>query len=711
MKVLSDNIFCFLLIVVIILYPGSIGAQITSEFQYINPLPNSSYVSVNSNIIIRKGNSINKASINDNLIEAVGTKSGVLAGKIILADDFRTLIFTPSAPFQTDEEVTIKLKDGLITADGLKAGELSFKFHTCINTNTPVQENSPVKYKTSSISPKYSSLSTPDSTLPSDLPPIVIDKSNNPSPGYFFMAPSPYLEIIDNEGTPVFYQNVNGDIYDFDLQPDGELTFFTYPTFCSGLNGSGSLVRTFSSGNGFTTDVHELRVLPGGGYYIFGKRNVYMDMSQIVSGGNSNADIIDGALQEFDSQGNLIFQWDAMDHYKITDIDTNIDLTQPVIDFSHFNSVEIDSDGNLLISARNLDEVTKVNPDSGSIIWRLGGKNNQFRFINDSLGFSQQHDIRRFSNGDISLFDNGNYHPNPISSAVEYKLDEVNKAATLINRFYHYNIFTQSEGSVQELPGGNRVICWGQNWNPVLTEITLPYDSIAFDLGYQSYFDTYRAFKYQWKTNLFTTNTDSIDFGKVTLGSSIVKQFTIYNSQNTVVTINDFFCSNPAFSTNISVPDTIQGNDSLIVPVTFKPAQDTSLQVSFNIRNIAQNNGNMQMIARQVILSGTTKNISSANNIVQPKQYQLYQNYPNPFNPGTVISYALPFSSNVKIEVYNILGEKVKELLNAQKSAGYYSVNFNTAGLGSGVYFYMIEAKSTDGKSEYRDTKKMMLLK
>ena len=87
------------------------------------------------------------------------------------------------------------------------------------------------------------------------------------------------------------------------------------------------------------------------------------------------------------------------------------------------------------------------------------------------------------------------------------------------------------------------------------------------------------------------------------------------------------------------------------------------------------------------------------------------QNYPNPFNPSSKIRYTLPFSSNVKIEVYNILGGKVKELINEQKNAGYYEVNFNTNRLASGVYFYLIYAKSTDGKSEFRDTKKMVLLK
>ncbi len=93
------------------------------------------------------------------------------------------------------------------------------------------------------------------------------------------------------------------------------------------------------------------------------------------------------------------------------------------------------------------------------------------------------------------------------------------------------------------------------------------------------------------------------------------------------------------------------------------------------------------------------------------KSFALEQNYPNPFNPNTTIRFALPSSSSVKIEVYNILGEKIKELVNEQMNSGSYEVNFNTTGLASGVYFYMIDAKSVDGKNEFRDTKKMILLK
>jgi hypothetical protein len=90
---------------------------------------------------------------------------------------------------------------------------------------------------------------------------------------------------------------------------------------------------------------------------------------------------------------------------------------------------------------------------------------------------------------------------------------------------------------------------------------------------------------------------------------------------------------------------------------------------------------------------------------VLPQQYELLQNYPNPFNPSTQIRYALPAASQVRLEVYNSVGQKVMVLVDGQQSAGYHQVSFNATGLSSGVYLYKL---STLGFSQ---TKKMLLIK
>jgi hypothetical protein len=88
-----------------------------------------------------------------------------------------------------------------------------------------------------------------------------------------------------------------------------------------------------------------------------------------------------------------------------------------------------------------------------------------------------------------------------------------------------------------------------------------------------------------------------------------------------------------------------------------------------------------------------------------PNDYVLSQNYPNPFNPSTVISYSLPSSSNIKLIVYNTLGQTVKILENSFKKAGNYSINFNAADLPSGIYFYKLDA------AQFSQVKKMILIK
>ena len=94
---------------------------------------------------------------------------------------------------------------------------------------------------------------------------------------------------------------------------------------------------------------------------------------------------------------------------------------------------------------------------------------------------------------------------------------------------------------------------------------------------------------------------------------------------------------------------------------------------------------------------------SIAENI--PKEFSIAQNYPNPFNPTTVISYALPKASHVSVDVYNTLGQKVAELVNADQYAGTHSVSFNASALSSGIYFYTIQA------GDFASTKKMLLVK
>ncbi len=101
---------------------------------------------------------------------------------------------------------------------------------------------------------------------------------------------------------------------------------------------------------------------------------------------------------------------------------------------------------------------------------------------------------------------------------------------------------------------------------------------------------------------------------------------------------------------------------------------------------------------------GIVTNVADNGNTVI-KNYSLMQNYPNPFNPTTTINFAIPNQAKVQLSVYNVIGEKVAELINQEMQAGIHSVNFNATSLGSGVYFYRLTSGS------FTETKKLLLLK
>ena len=88
-----------------------------------------------------------------------------------------------------------------------------------------------------------------------------------------------------------------------------------------------------------------------------------------------------------------------------------------------------------------------------------------------------------------------------------------------------------------------------------------------------------------------------------------------------------------------------------------------------------------------------------------PLSFTLNQNFPNPFNPSTIIQYAIPHSSRVTLKVYDVLGRVVAVLVDEQKNAGTYAVEFDGRSLSSGVYYYRLTSNNNS------DVKRMLLLK
>ncbi|MDR3666202.1 MAG: T9SS type A sorting domain-containing protein, partial [Ignavibacteriaceae bacterium] len=133
----------------------------------------------------------------------------------------------------------------------------------------------------------------------------------------------------------------------------------------------------------------------------------------------------------------------------------------------------------------------------------------------------------------------------------------------------------------------------------------------------------------------------------------------------------------------------------------------TTSTISYSYVDNSVSQGNYYYRLKQIDNNGSFKysSIVEVNVNNAPSAFALNQNYPNPFNPSTIISYSLPQASNVKLIVYNAIGQPVRTLENGFKNAGTYNVTFNASELSSGIYFCKIEA------GQFSSIRKMMLVK
>ncbi len=142
--------------------------------------------------------------------------------------------------------------------------------------------------------------------------------------------------------------------------------------------------------------------------------------------------------------------------------------------------------------------------------------------------------------------------------------------------------------------------------------------------------------------------------------------------------------------------------------VGFKEGSGTSSeQRSYTFSdNVSQlNTKNISYRLKQVDFNGEGNYSDIVEVTLLPVKYSLEQNYPNPFNPSTMISFSIPEKENVRIDVYNLLGQKVASVLNKEMDAGNYNLTFEAGNLSAGIYFYTLKA------GNFVNTKKMMLLK
>lgn len=398
--------------------------------------------------------------------------------------------------------------------------------------STPAATNTPTT--TSAVTGMLAVMPTP-ATMPSATPQVPVKTSPrdyytalpdmprfyaerwsaDPGDGYLFVsmfAPvrrdqMSFNMILDDNGEPVYYQPLTTitSSNDFKKQPNGLLTYFA-PVSAdnvsyAALNNKYQLVKEYRAANDpetgqeYTIDNHDMQILENGNALILIHDTKTIDMSRMAPGGSEEASVIGCVIQEIDEDNNVVFQWRSWDYIDIRD--TVVPLDNDPLRYVHCNSIEEDNDGNFLLGSRNLNEITKIDSQTGEIIWRMGGRHNEFDFDIFSR-FSFQHDVRRLPNGHLTAYDNA-IEGARFSRGVEYAVDENTKFVEEVADFENTpQTHGKFMGNMQRLPNGNTLIGWGTSSWPVLTEFDAQGEKIL-ELSNDANLVSYRAFRFPWQ--------------------------------------------------------------------------------------------------------------------------------------------------------------------------------------------------------------------
>jgi hypothetical protein len=308
--------------------------------------------------------------------------------------------------------------------------------------------------------------------LPPDLPAVTVESFVPDLGGVVLLGlfttarggPS-WSVMVDRSGRILFYSEDQGSPrgLDFQLHPGGSLSMYrTAQSQFVMTDLVGSVLRHLGDPNApLGADGHDIVVLDGGVVALAGWDQHRYDLTQVVDGGAPDALLTDTVVDVLQPDGTTQFHWAAYPDVQPSETLPGFDWASDP-DFEHVNSLSRANDGDFLVSMRNTGTVYKIDRASGRIRWRLGGNRSDFTFVNDAYGgFTDVHFVRQLPDGDVLMLDNGSLHTPPISRAVQYRLDENLRSATLTWQSLHDPpTFEWCCGSVQRLPGGDTLIDW-----------------------------------------------------------------------------------------------------------------------------------------------------------------------------------------------------------------------------------------------------------
>lgn len=280
-----------------------------------------------------------------------------------------------------------------------------------------------------------------------------------------------YGVVFDTAGRVIWYHDFSRygkPVLNLVKQPNGNMTAFIGKStgwqddqgYFVELTPGGRVVAEYHAPAGSYMDPHEL-LLTGDGptkrahFFTYTIRTT--DLRPI--GGKRAVRTAGHQVVRMTPAGTVEFLWDAWDHIGIDEWVTERDAkaTRTATDYDHPNALTFDNDGNYVMSWRNLSQIMAVDANKGTVLWRIGGKKSDYKFVDDPFkGFSKQHAVKILPNGNILLFDNGTDHSPSESRGVEYQLDPATKTARMVWQYRNpAPLYAAFVGWVERLKNGN----------------------------------------------------------------------------------------------------------------------------------------------------------------------------------------------------------------------------------------------------------------
>tara|TARA_B110000467_G_C18336768_1_gene498713 strand:- start:639 stop:2681 length:2043 start_codon:yes stop_codon:yes gene_type:complete len=440
--------------------------------------------------------------------------------------------------------------------------------------------------------------------------------------------------------------------------------------------------------------------------------------------------VADGETIEFEWMGDKIIEWDAetkeevwtwnvFDHYNMGDFDELGGIWFEAyntnrFDWTHSNAIWFDEDDSAIyLSARHLSRITKIDYPNGNIIWNLGHEMQSGDIdCGQDIGFSFQHSITKLENGNILTFDNGNLsreyldQENKTSRSIEIDIEETIDGCNAQLGWEYIlpeNLYGYLSGNTQKLDNGNYLsttiggggtsvevdgngdLIWESSYN-----LSLP-DGLV-----------YRAMRIP---GIFPI-AYSVIFPQMTIENAI----TLDNDSLNVLIKNsgDY---KQKFNYNLIINS--ENNSDYAIDLIISPEHHSNQQkyYSYNINSVEpiileNQNGDFILDANEEIILTFINEITlsnSSNNL--DLSFTLEEPYPNPFNPIVNIELSLASSNNIKLNIYNLSGEKIDDLFLGLLNKGKYRFTWDATYFSSGTYFVKLESDNNF------ITKKLFLIK